>query len=129
MTGGGPPVVSVIIPSYNRAHLVGQAVDSVLQHDVRRCGSHRRGRWVDRWHGSGNHPGSARAVRLHRARRLFDFLSGDEAYKYRWATAECGSDRLLAWKRLPTRLASAGRRIALRGLESVLRTAVHRLSG
>lgn len=47
---------------------------------------------------------------------VFDFLSGDEAYKYRWATAEGGSDRVVGWKGLSTRAASLSRRIALRGM-------------
>jgi CelD/BcsL family acetyltransferase involved in cellulose biosynthesis len=56
---------------------------------------------------------------IHEHASVFDFLSGDEAYKYRWATADARSDRVQGWKWLPTRVASTGRRIALLALSPV----------
>lgn len=41
---------------------------------------------------------------------VFDFLSGQEAYKYRWATAETGSDRVSHWKRTTGYASAMGHR-------------------
>jgi CelD/BcsL family acetyltransferase involved in cellulose biosynthesis len=42
---------------------------------------------------------------------VFDFLSGQESYKYRWATREDGSDRVTHWKHKAAFMAAVGQKV------------------